>query len=63
VVSLLPSATEIVCVLRAGQELVGVSHECDHPPGVAGLPALTGSRPAAPAGSWTGRCESCCGPP
>jgi iron complex transport system substrate-binding protein len=44
VVSLLPSATEIVCALGAGQDLVGVSHECDHPPEVSGLPALTGSR-------------------
>ena len=44
VVSLLPSATEIVCALGAGGELVGVSHECDHPPQVAGLPAITRSR-------------------
>jgi len=44
VVSLLPSATEIVCALGAAGELVGVSHECDHPPEVAGLPALTASR-------------------
>jgi iron complex transport system substrate-binding protein len=44
VVSLLPSATEIVCALGAGGELVGVSHECDHPPEVSGLPALTSSR-------------------
>jgi ABC-type hemin transport system substrate-binding protein len=43
VVSLLPSATEIICALGASEELVGVSHECDHPPEVAGLPALTGS--------------------
>jgi iron complex transport system substrate-binding protein len=41
VVSLLPSATEIVCALGAGEQLVGVSHECDHPPEVAGLPVLT----------------------
>jgi iron complex transport system substrate-binding protein len=52
VVSLLPSATEIVCALGAGQDLVGVSHECDHPPEVAGLPALTGSR--LPAGGTSG---------
>jgi iron complex transport system substrate-binding protein len=52
VVSLLPSATEIVCALGAGPELVGVSHECDHPPEVAGLPALTGSR--LPAGGTSG---------
>jgi hypothetical protein len=39
VVSLLPSATEIVCALGAGGELVGISHECDHPPeAVVGLP-------------------------
>jgi iron complex transport system substrate-binding protein len=44
IVSLLPSATEIVCALGGGGELVGVSHECDHPPEVAGLPALTSSR-------------------
>jgi iron complex transport system substrate-binding protein len=44
VVSLLPSATEIVCALGAGEDLVGVSHECDHPPEVAALPALTSSR-------------------
>jgi iron complex transport system substrate-binding protein len=49
VVSLLPSATEIVYALGAGQDLVGASHECDHPPVVTGLPALTGSRPSAPA--------------
>jgi iron complex transport system substrate-binding protein len=46
VVSLLPSATEIVCALGAGDELVGISHECDHQPEVVvvGLPALTASR-------------------
>jgi iron complex transport system substrate-binding protein len=34
VVSLLPAATEIVAALGAERELVGVSHECDHPPSV-----------------------------
>jgi iron complex transport system substrate-binding protein len=48
VVSLLPSATEIVCALGAGSDLVGVSHECDFPPEVRGLPALT--RPRIDAG-------------
>ena len=28
----------------AGDELVGVTHECDYPPGVAGLPRLTSSK-------------------
>jgi len=32
IVSLLPSATEIVCLLGLGDELVGVTHECDWPP-------------------------------
>jgi iron complex transport system substrate-binding protein len=41
VVSLLPSATEIVCALGAGSSLVGVSHECDHPSQVRGLPSVT----------------------
>jgi iron complex transport system substrate-binding protein len=38
VVSLLPSATEIVHAL--GVEPVGVSHECDHPPEAADLPSV-----------------------
>ncbi len=44
IVSLLPSATEMVCLLGLGDRLVGVSHECDHPPAaVAGVPRLTAS--------------------
>jgi iron complex transport system substrate-binding protein len=38
VVSLLPSATEIVCALGCREALVGVSHECDFPAGVEALP-------------------------
>ena len=41
VVSLLPSTTEIACALGAREALVGRSHECDFPPGVETLPALT----------------------
>lgn len=41
IVSLLPSSTEIVCALGLREQLVGVSHECDHPSDVAGLPILT----------------------
>jgi iron complex transport system substrate-binding protein len=45
IASLLPSATEIVCALGAGPDLVGVSHECDFPAdAVAGLPVLTSTR-------------------
>ena len=41
VVSLIASATEIVSALGFGDDLVGRSHECDFPPAVAKLPALT----------------------
>ena len=34
VISLLPSATEIVCTLGAEDQLVGRSHECDYPDSV-----------------------------
>src|SRR3954464_13802385 len=44
VVSLLPSATEIVCALGLGDALVGRSHECDHPAGVERLPAVSLAR-------------------
>jgi iron complex transport system substrate-binding protein len=43
VVSLLPAATEIVAALGALEQLAGVSHECDHPAGVRGLPRVTRS--------------------
>lgn len=41
IVSLLPAATEIVWALGLADDLVGVSHACDHPAGVAGRPILT----------------------
>jgi iron complex transport system substrate-binding protein len=41
IVSLLPSATEIVCQLGLGDQLVGVTHECDFPPFVSRLPKVT----------------------
>lgn len=43
IVSLLPSATEIVHAVGLGDRLVGVSHECDHPAAVRGLPRVTRS--------------------
>lgn len=44
VVSLLPSATEIVCALGLEEALVGVSHECDFPSTVVGRPVITSTR-------------------
>jgi iron complex transport system substrate-binding protein len=41
IVSLLPSATEIVCTLGLEDRLVGVSHECDYPLSVQRLPKVT----------------------
>jgi iron complex transport system substrate-binding protein len=43
IVSLLPSATEIVFALGLGDELVGVTHECDWPPEAAAIPSVTRS--------------------
>ena len=43
IVSLLASATEIVCELGLEDRLVGISHECDHPPRVLDRPRV--SRP------------------
>ena len=44
IVSLLPSATEIVAALGLGEYLVGRSHECDYPADVAALPVCTRPR-------------------
>jgi iron complex transport system substrate-binding protein len=41
VVTLLPGATEMVVALGAGDQLVAISHECDHPPSVKHLPRVT----------------------
>jgi iron complex transport system substrate-binding protein len=41
IVSLLPAATEIVFALGLIDSLVGVSHECDHPPEARALPRVT----------------------
>jgi iron complex transport system substrate-binding protein len=41
VVSTVPAATEIVAALGELRALVGISHECDFPPGVRHLPRVT----------------------
>lgn len=43
IVSLLPSATEIVFALGLGDQLVARTHECDYPPQAKKLPAITHS--------------------
>ena len=43
--SLLPSATEIVCALGLEDRLVGISHSCDYPESIVNRPRL--SRPRA----------------
>lgn len=51
IVSLLPSATEIVCALGLQDQLVGVTHECDWPAAVTRLPKVTRSSIPHDAGS------------
>lgn len=53
IVSLLPSATEIVCALGAAEELVGISHECDYPRTITHLPVLTSAKMKPSASSAT----------
>ncbi|MDX1935252.1 MAG: cobalamin-binding protein [Capsulimonadales bacterium] len=43
IVSLLPSATEIVAALGLTDSLVAITHECDYPPEIVGRPVVTGS--------------------
>lgn len=43
-VSLIASATEIVCALGFEEQLVGRSHECDYPPSVLPLPQCSAPR-------------------
>jgi len=44
IISLLPSATEICFALGLGDELVGVTHECDYPSAALGKPKITRSK-------------------
>lgn len=44
IISLLPSATEIVCALGLESQLVGRSHECDYPETVKQLPICSYDR-------------------
>jgi iron complex transport system substrate-binding protein len=41
IASLVPSSTEMLFALGLGDQVVGVTHECDFPPAAAALPRLT----------------------
>jgi iron complex transport system substrate-binding protein len=43
IASLVPSATEMLFALGLGDDVAGVTHECDYPPEAASLPHLTRS--------------------
>jgi len=51
IASLLPSTTEMACLLGLRDRLVGISHECDFPASVRGLPVLTAAKVDAKARS------------
>lgn len=44
IATLLPSVTEIACALGLRDRIVARSHECDFPPGIEAVPAVTSSR-------------------
>ena len=44
VISLVPSATELLCAVGGEDTLVGRSHECDWPPSITDRPSLTRAR-------------------
>ncbi len=55
IVSLVPHATELLFALGAGDDLVAVTHECDHPPAALELPRIT--RDVLPAGLSAGEID------
>lgn len=56
IASLVPSATEMLFALGLGGDVVGVTHECDHPTEAARLPHLT--RTVLPAGLSAGEIDA-----
>jgi iron complex transport system substrate-binding protein len=41
IISLVPSATEILCALDLAQDIVGISHDCDYPAVVVNRPRIS----------------------
>ncbi len=56
IVSLVPHATELLFALGLGEQVVGVTHECDHPPQAAALAHVT--RDLLPAGLSAGEIDA-----
>lgn len=56
IVSLVPSATEILFALGLGDEVIAVTHECDHPAAARALPKVT--RDVLPAGLTAGQIDA-----
>jgi len=43
IVSMVPSATEVLCALGLAKDIVGISQDCDHPAEILNRPRLTGT--------------------
>lgn len=56
IVSLVPHATELLFALGLGDQVVAVTHECDHPPQARELPTVTRDR--LPAGLSPGEIDA-----
>ena len=56
IVSLVPSATEILFALGLGDEVIAVTHECDYPEAARELPKVT--RDALPPGLTAGQIDA-----
>jgi iron complex transport system substrate-binding protein len=56
IVSLVPSATEMLFALGLGPDVVAVTHECDYPPAARELPKIT--RDVLPAGLTAGQIDA-----
>jgi iron complex transport system substrate-binding protein len=56
IVSLVPSATELLFALGLGTEVIAVTHECDHPAAARALPQVT--RDSLPAGLTPGQIDA-----
>ncbi|HEX2017171.1 MAG TPA: cobalamin-binding protein [Solirubrobacteraceae bacterium] len=56
IVSLVPHATELLFALGLGDEVIAVTHECDHPPRARELAQVT--RDALPAGLSSGELDA-----